>query len=209
MEDALLPLWSFFTRHAYGFVFVVTAIDATGTPFPGRLLLIAAGAFAATGGANALLIILLGAAGAVLGDHVWYLAGWFGGQRLMALYCRLTLSSPDCVQNANRYFERFGGLAILLARFSTAVRIVVTPLAASSGIPYRTYLTFDVIGALLWVSVFVMLGYSLREHGTAMVARSGATKVSLIALALGIGWVGAVVSYRLWKRVRAGSARLG
>ncbi|MGH7320535.1 MAG: DedA family protein [Candidatus Rokuibacteriota bacterium] len=197
MDDVLLSLWSGFTRHAYALVFLVSLIDATGTPLPGRLLLIAGGALAAAGGASLLAMILLAAGGAVVGDHIWYVGGRFGGRRLLRFYCWLTRTSPeDCANRARRYFERFGGLAILIARFSTAVRIVVTPVAASSGIPYYRYLAFEVAGALLWASIFVTLGYVLGDQGGPALAMH----VTLVTLAAAGVWVAILVGRRYWKR---------
>ena len=69
--------------HTYPIVFVGTLIDASGVPFPGRLLLVAAGALAGSGRGSIVVIIVLGTVAAVLMDHVWYLAGLWGGERLL------------------------------------------------------------------------------------------------------------------------------
>ena len=86
--DALLAI---LVDHAYLLVFLGTLIDATGTPFPGRLILITAGGLAATGNVSAVALIALAVAGAVLGDHAWYLAGRLAGGRVTRLYCRFVV----------------------------------------------------------------------------------------------------------------------
>ena len=67
--------------HTYVVAFAGALIDATGLPFPGRLLLVAAGAVTAAQGYPVAVVIVLGAAGAVLTDQLWYFAGRSGGGR--------------------------------------------------------------------------------------------------------------------------------
>jgi membrane protein DedA with SNARE-associated domain len=157
--ESLGPLWAFFTQHAHLMVFAVTAIDATGTPFPGRVLLIGAGALAAAGEVSVLAMIALAAVGAVVGDHAWYVAGRWHGQRVLAFFCRITARAEGCVDRANALLRRFGALAIVIGRFAAGLRIVVTAVAASSGMPYYQYLLAEVVGALVWASLFVLIGY--------------------------------------------------
>jgi membrane-associated protein len=131
------------SAHTYGVVFVATLIDATAIPFPGRILLAAAGAVAATGEVSAPAIIALGAAGVLITDHLWYFAGSLGGDRLLRLYCWLTFSSPDCVRRTTDWFKRFGALTIVVGRFVAAVRLLAWPLARQHGVGYPTFLALD------------------------------------------------------------------
>src|SRR6185295_13892721 len=100
-------------RLVYLGLFLATLIDATGFPFPGRVVLMAAGAL-----------------GAVVGDHLWYLAGHLGAaDRLTALYCKLSLASGRCEARARARFDRFGPLAIVIGRFVAGVRVFAAPMA--------------------------------------------------------------------------------
>ena len=76
-------------------VFVSTLIDATGIPFPGRLLLVAAGAIASHGRRNVVVIIALGALAAMITDHVWYVAGRRGSPLVLGFYRRLAGTSGE------------------------------------------------------------------------------------------------------------------
>src|SRR5215470_5271230 len=86
MEEAADRLVVFLVPHLYLTVFAVSAIDAIGIPFPGRILLVLAGAFAATR-VELAIAIAASALGSLVGDHVVFLAGARGGERLLALYC--------------------------------------------------------------------------------------------------------------------------
>lgn len=201
--DTLAPYLSFFTNHLYVIVFVAAAIDATGIPFPGRLLIITAGALAADGPAT-IRVVMLAAAGAVLGDHVLYLLGRIGGDRALAAYCRWTMGSSRCMEKARSYFRRFGGVTIVIGRFVTGVRLFAATLAGSGGIRYVWFLVADTIGAVLWAGIFVVFGHLLgAQAGRALKPYSHIVFAVGICIAL---VPPALIAYRLWKRRRHGPA---
>jgi len=200
VTDLLEALWTFFARHAYVVVLLVTTIDATGTPFPGRVLLIAAGALAASGDVSVVAMILIAAGGAVIGDHVWYLIGRWRGERILAFCCRITRRSDDCLERAKALLRRFGPFAIVIARFFTTLRIFVTAMAAGSGMPYYQYLLGEIAGALVWASLFVLLGYGAGGWLHALLGQPGGASLLPIALAGAAGVLTLAVVYRLFKR---------
>jgi membrane protein DedA with SNARE-associated domain len=164
--DILQALTGWLTAHTYAVVFVATVIDATGVPFPGRILLAAAGALAAsTSDVSVLLVIALGAAGVVVSDHLWYFAGALGTDRLLLrAYCRLTGNTSDCRDRATGWLERFGTLIIVVGRFVAVVRMVAWPLARAHGVRYPMFLALDVPAAVVWTAVWVGLGWLLGEQ---------------------------------------------
>jgi membrane protein DedA with SNARE-associated domain len=181
-------------------------IDATGLPFPGRALLVAAGATMATGWSDVLTMTLAATLGAILGDHVWYAAGRLGaGDRITALYCRLSLASGRCEQRARSRFERFGPLAIVIGRFVAGVRFVAAPLAGGGAMSYPRYLLYEILGALVWSGLLIALGYALGAPGRALMARFGSGPVLAILIALALAPL-VIVLARLLRRRRHGPA---
>lgn len=199
--DALRPLFEWLVEHTYLVVFVGTVIDATGLPFPGRLLLVAAGALAATGGANVLLVIALGIAGAMLVDQLWYLTITRGSNRLIDLYCRLTGRARGCHEDDGKYFRRYGGASIVVGRFFTSVRVVAWPFAASHGVGYGRFVVLDAMGATLWASTWVLLGWFVGEHWRSAATSAGGW--AAIAGGLVIAALAAPLALRLWRRARS------
>jgi membrane protein DedA with SNARE-associated domain len=190
-------------------LFVAALIDATGLPFPGRVLFITAGALAGQGWLHVLGLVVAGALGAMAGDHIWYLAGRLGaGDRLTALYCRLSLASGRCEQRARDRVERYGPLAIVIGRFVAGVRIATTP-PASRVISYARYAAFDALGALLWSAAFILLGWFLGTQWRALLSQYGAGTLAGAAVALTLIGAGAIVAVRLVRRSRHGPATLG
>jgi membrane protein DedA with SNARE-associated domain len=186
-------------------VAAATLIDATGLPFPGRILLIAAGASAGDP-LRVVTLTLAGAVGALAGDHLWYFSGRVGGRRLLNAYCKLSLGSKQCQSRARDYFKRFGPLTIIIGRFVAGVRIFTAPMAGTGIISYPRYLLFDALGALLWSGIFVVLGYLLGDRWRAVVKRFGAGPVIIATVAVVLLATGVTMAMRLLRRRRHGAA---
>lgn len=197
MPEALQPVAAWLLTHTYLVVFVGALIDSTGIPFPGRLILVAAGAFAARGDLNPVILVLLGAAGVSLTDHLWYFTGSLGLDRVVRGICRWTLSAELCARRTADWFDRYGSLTIVLGRFFAGVRLLAWPLARPHGVRYPTFLLFDAIASVLWSAVWVGLGWFLGEHALDAAADAGWVGVAMAAAGIVV-----VLSVRLWRRSR-------
>ena len=160
--DSIEPLLTWLQLHLFAVVLVSSFIDATGVPFPGRAVLIAAGV-AATSADDVILLVTMSAVGALLGDHVLFYAGKRGGPRLIALYCRLSMGSARCVEETLVYFRRFGAPAVLLARFSTSIRLFAAVLAGTGHISYGRFVALDLIGTIGYTGLWVTLGFLVGD----------------------------------------------
>lgn len=204
--ELLRPIWSVLAAYLPLVAFVAALIDGTGLPFPGRLVLVVAGALAASQDRNVLPVVGLAALGAIIGDHVWYLAGRRGGATPLRWYCRLTLGSRRCVDRASDYYRRHGAWAIVGGRFMAGVRIFTAPLAGAGLIPYRRFLALEIAGALLWAGLFVLGGFFLGARAMDLLAGSG--WVVGAAGLLAVGALALPLGQRLWRRARYGPAVL-
>lgn len=163
--DLVMSLWPFFVRYGYAILFLGIALENAGLPLPGEVSLFAAGFLASTGPFQLPLVILLGAAGAVMGDSLSYLLGRLGGERLPQLYCKMTLGSAECVRKTHEYFARRGGLTVAFARFVVGVRAFAAPLAGATKMAYPRFLAYDALGAFLWAAFVAALGSSSEAAG--------------------------------------------
>jgi membrane protein DedA with SNARE-associated domain len=179
---------------------VASLIDATGLPFPGRAMLVAAG-MATAGPRDVVLLIAASVIGSLVGDHILYALGMRRGTRLLALYCRLSLGSVRCVEKTLTFFRRYGGVAILVCRFSTGVRLFAAVLAGSGEISYRRFVSLDLIGSLVYATLWIVLGATV---GAIVLERVGGPARAL--LLLGPAALIGVLAYRLFRRWRYGSA---
>ena len=199
--DFLTPHLEFFAAHVFAVVFFASLIEAAGIPFPSRIILILAPAFLSTD-SDLPRLAVVAAIGFVLGDHIPYLAGRLAGMRVLELYCKVTLGSERCVDAALGYFRRFGAPALLIGRFSTSVRLFASACAGCGHISYPRYLTFDGLGALLYTSVWVLVGSVIGEPAVEFFTKDPRrfTFLGLMLLAFTT-----LVAYRLWRRFRAPS----
>lgn len=124
---------------------------------PGDSLLFAAGAFAALGSLNPLLLIGLLITAAILGDTVNYWIGKRIGAKAFSGNIRFLKQSY--LERTQRFYERHGGKTIILARFVPIVRTFAPFVAGVGTMTYPRFLAYNVIGAVAWVTGFVTVGY--------------------------------------------------
>ena len=193
----------FLLEHVLTIVFCAFLIEAAGIPFPSRLILLVA-ATLTTEPRMLACLVAVSAGGALIGDHVPYVAGALTGPRILALYCRLTLGSVDCVEKTVRYFTRFGPAAILLSRFSTSVRLFAAALSGCGHIAYWRFLLLDLVGTVLYAALLVVVGRVVGESAAEFLGQLGGLRVLLFVGPLAFG---ALVGYRLYRRARHGAAQ--
>jgi membrane protein DedA with SNARE-associated domain/uncharacterized membrane protein YkvA (DUF1232 family) len=171
-------------------------------PIPSELIMPLAGFVAARGELDVWLVLLAGILGSMLGALPWYYAGrWIGEARMRALAARhgrwLTVSEQD-VGKAIDWFEKYGRLAVLLARLVPTVRTLISVPAGIARMPLVPFLAYSVIGTALWTGLLTASGFWLQENYT-LVADwvDGLSKMV----------IGLIVLIYLWRLVAAG--RLG
>ena len=150
----------------YGLLFTVVFAE-TGlivAPFlPGDSLLFAAGAIAAIGGLDVVLLIVLLSAAAILGDSVNYSLGRRFGPAIVDKASHVSLWGLRLdrrhLDHAHAFFERHGGKAIVLARFAPFIRTFVPFVAGAAGMNRATFLFYNVTGGLAWVTLCVGAGF--------------------------------------------------
>ena len=127
---------------------------------PGDSLLFTAGLLASQGKLNLAAIVIGCFVAAVVGDQVGY---WFGKRVGPTLFRRpdSRLFKQENVERAGEFFRHHGSKTIVLARFIPIVRTFAPILAGVSNMHYRTFVTFNVIGAALWAGGVTMAGYVL------------------------------------------------
>jgi membrane-associated protein len=130
---------------------------------PGDSLLFTAGLLSSQGHLAPLPVVLVGCfVAAVAGDQVGYM---FGSRVGPSLFRRpdSRIFKQEYVEKARAYFERHGSKTIVLARFVPIVRTFAPILAGVGEMQYRTFVTFNVVGGLLWAVGVTSLGYILGE----------------------------------------------
>jgi len=140
----------------FGIVFIETGIVIT--PFlPGDSLLFAAGAFAAMGSLDLGLLMLLLSVAAVAGDTVNYHIGYRVGHK--AFDGRIRFLKKEHLERAQHFYEKHGRKTIVIARFVPIVRTFAPFVAGIGKMSYWSFISYNVIGGILWVAIFLIGGY--------------------------------------------------
>jgi membrane-associated protein len=136
---------------------------------PGDSLLFAAGTFAGIGALDFTTLFVLLTAAAVLGDAVNYSIGAYMGPRVFTEGGSRFLKR-EYLDRTHAFYEKYGGKTIIIARFVPIVRTFAPFVAGVGSMTYWRFASFNVIGAVLWVSVCLAAGYAfgnvpfVREH---------------------------------------------
>ena len=127
---------------------------------PGDSLLVTAGVFAAAGHLDIRTILVLVSAAAVVGDQLGYYIGYRTGPRIFRREDSLLFKRAHLLR-AQEFYEKHGGKTIILARFMPIIRTFAPMVAGVASMEYRRFVTYNVVGGILWVWSMALLGYSL------------------------------------------------
>ncbi|GAC1610973.1 MAG: hypothetical protein NVS3B26_20860 [Mycobacteriales bacterium] len=146
---------------ALALVFLLPALEASafvGVVVPGEIGIILGGVLANQGKLPLWSVLACGIAGAIIGDSVGYVVGERYGESLLLRLPR-RLIKPEHLRRTEQTIERLGGKAIFVGRFTAALRALVPGIAGMSGMTYRTFLPWNLLGGATWATAFVVLGY--------------------------------------------------
>lgn len=150
-----------YQSYTYIIIFIIIFCE-TGlvvTPFlPGDSLLFAVGAFAAKGSFDFWAISLTILVAAIIGDSINYTFGKYIGPKVFAKEDS-KLFNKAYLEKAQKFYEKYGAKTIIVARFVPIVRTFAPFVAGIGHMSYGKFMAYNVIGALLWVFIFIPLGY--------------------------------------------------
>jgi len=153
---SLGPIW------VYSPLFLIVFVE-TGLVFfpflPGDSLLFAAGVFSADGGGlNVVVTLLVFYAAAILGNTSNYWIARFFGSRIIDSG-KVKSLTPERMEKLDRYFEKYGGLTIIITRFMPFFRTFAPFIAGTGHMDFGKFTFFNVVGGVSWVTLFVLVGY--------------------------------------------------
>lgn len=174
-----------FGAWTYALLFVIIFCETAlvVTPFlPGDSLLFACGAFAAVGPLNIWLIFFFLFIAAVLGDTVNYAIGNLFGLKLFQKDKGRFLKK-EYLDKTHRFYEKYGGKTIVIARFVPIVRTFAPFVAGLGKMSYFRFFSYNVIGGFLWVSIFTFGGF---YFGNMPVVKKNFTLVIFLIIILSV-----------------------
>lgn len=170
---------------------------------PGDSLLVTAGIFSSAGVIPLHWLLAPVMLCAIVGDQIGY---WIGRAAGPALYRRedSLFFRRSHLQRAHEFYEKYGGRAVIFARFVPIIRTFCPPVAGAARMPYSRYLVFDIFGGVLWVGAMILGGYFLGRS----VPNIGQRIHYVIAVVVVLSLLPAVISIlRARRAVARGEAR--
>jgi membrane protein DedA with SNARE-associated domain len=145
----------------YGYLAMGAAVLAEnlGLPVPGETAVFIAAGAAAAGRLNVAMVWLVAVAAAIIGDNIGFALGHFGGKPFFFRFGPRFGVSHENYALTERFFDRWGGPAVMVARFVPVVRVVAAIAAGASGMRWRHFMPWQAAGACLWAAYAVAVGY--------------------------------------------------
>ena len=162
MKNMLDPVTIIKTVGVVGIILIVFAETGLffGFFFPGDSLLFTAGIIASQGYLNIWVLLIGCIIFAILGDSVGYWSGKKYGRKLFDRDQGFFFQRKIILE-AEQFYEKYGKMTIIIARFVPVVRTFAPIVAGIGKMHYKTFISYNIIGGIVWVSSMLLLGYFL------------------------------------------------
>src|SRR5690349_10802328 len=152
-------------HYGYWAVGAALLLENTGIPVPGETILLLASFLAYSQDELRLSwIIAIGIVAATIGDNLGFIAGYYGGRPLLERYQNVFRIKNAHLLRGEQLFARYGAATVFFARFVFGMRVIAGPMAGVLRMPWRKFLLFNFLGAVVWVTVISGAGYLFGRH---------------------------------------------
>jgi len=208
LETLLVDIGQTLGQWTYLLVGVLAFLETgafIGLVAPGETAMMLGGVVAGQGEINVITLIGVAWIAAVAGDCASYALGRRLGREFLVKHGSRVQIGPERLAQVETFFEKHGGKAIFIGRFVGIVRAVAPFLAGSGRMPFRRFIPYDVLGAGLWATTFIMIGYVFWQSFDRVlkIAKEGA-----LGLGIAITVIAGIVWLVRWLQVAENRARL-
>jgi membrane protein DedA with SNARE-associated domain len=146
---------------SYGYFVIVAGVllENAGIPAPGHTVVLAGAFLAYSGRLSVVWVAVCACVAAIVGDNIGYLVGKHYGHGLIERHRRFFRFSKKREAKVRKFYEDHGAKAVVIGRFVTGLQTIAAIMAGISHMHWRTFLGWNVIGAILWATAFSALGY--------------------------------------------------
>jgi membrane protein DedA with SNARE-associated domain len=178
----------FFTHNGLPLLFVAVMIESFGLPIPGETSLITFAVLASEGHYDIRWVIVVAAAGAIIGDNLgFWLVGRLGGRELFERWDWLHRYSQRILPRGEALMERHGGKIVFFGRFISILRYTVAWIAGLSKMGWSKFLFWNAAGGIAWATAVALIAYYL---GHAVITEIESYGIYAAATAAAIGALG-------------------
>ncbi len=192
--EKLMP---FLVNNAESVLFVTIFAEQLGVPLPAAPLLLTVGALAAQGSINPLTAMMVIIIACLPADLIWFCVGRWSGPSVLQSLGRFLLCDGGCFNRTERLFKRYGTLGLTAAKFFPGLGLLMPPLAGAFKVGLGRFVVFDAIGALLYGTVYLGLGFLFDREVSGVLELAGQFGTGTLLLAMAFA-----VVFGAWKYIR-------
>lgn len=157
----------FITDWGYFGIFLLMVAENIFPPIPSELIMPFAGYVAANGTLSIFGVLVAGTLGSVIGTTAWYVAARLMGLVRFTWLCnrlgRVATINEDDIDMAQRWFDKYGAIAVFVGRLIPAIRTLISVPAGLAAMPFGRFLVISTLGSLLWTGILTVAGLLLHE----------------------------------------------
>lgn len=142
-------------------LFLMLVVGIVGLPIPDETLLVISGVLIAKGKLDAVPIIIAAITGSICGITISYVLGRWMGPWVERKFTSWFKISPEKIQKVENWYQRIGKWILLIGYFIPLVRHLAGFVAGGSKLNFKDFMIFAYVGALIWCSTFLSIGYFL------------------------------------------------
>jgi membrane protein DedA with SNARE-associated domain len=182
-------------------LFVLVAAESSGIPLPGESALVSAAVLASTTHPFAIQwVIVVAAAGAIVGDNIGYWIGRTGGRELLERWEPLARHTRRILPPAERFFEKHGGKTVFLGRFIAFLRIATAWVAGISRMPWWRFFLWNAAGGICWATAIGLIAYYSGKSAVTAISRYGLYGVGAVVVVASLVFGGVLLVRRRAER---------
>lgn len=192
-------------RQGYALTFALLFAEALGLPFPAAIALVAAGAGVASHTLSGPAVLLAAMVALLAGDSAQFWLGRYSGWALLGFLCRLSMNPETCILRSAESFYKRGKLTLVVAKFIPGINTMAAPLAGSMKMRFGQFLRLDFLGALLYTTTYLLVGYVSRDFLAATLRgfhAAGRVMEIILVTALVVYAIYRTIQFRKYKKYR-------
>jgi membrane protein DedA with SNARE-associated domain len=192
-------------RQGYALTFALLFAEALGLPFPAAIALVAAGAGVASHTLSGPAVLLAAMLALLIGDSAQFWLGRYSGWALLGFLCRLSMNPETCILRSAESFYKRGKLTLVVAKFIPGINTMAAPLAGSMKMRFGQFLRLDFLGALLYTTTYLLVGYVSRDFLAATLRgfhAAGRVMEIILISALVVYAIYRTIQFRKYKKYR-------
>ncbi len=198
MFNNLIQSIIFIGHWGYLVIFVIVVLECQallGLFVPGESLVLTGGFLAKQGIFDPIILIVVIAAAAVLGDSIGFNLGRYLGMGWLTKHGRRFRLCQEHLNRMDGFFTRHGGMAVFVSHFMHLMRALMPFIAGTSPMRYRRFFIFNTVGCIVWATIFVMIGYFVGASWRVVEQRIDCSNQIVVATVLF-----AIALVCLWRR---------